>query len=77
MVTSVLIVDDDEGFRRAAAELLEARGYRVVAEEATGEDALVRALELEPDAVLLWRAASSRSSTPTCSTARLCRLRRT
>jgi DNA-binding NarL/FixJ family response regulator len=53
MVTSVLIVDDDEGFRRAAAELLEARGYRVVAEEATGEDALVRALELEPDAVLL------------------------
>ena len=53
MAISVLIVDDDEGFRGAATELLNDRGYRVVGQAATAEDGLVRAVELEPDAVLL------------------------
>jgi DNA-binding NarL/FixJ family response regulator len=53
MTASVLIVDDDGGFRRAAAELLTGRGYHVVGEAASGDDALAHALELEPDAVLL------------------------
>ena len=50
---SVLIVDDDPGYRRVASELLGARGYRVVGEAASAREALVRADELGPDAVLL------------------------
>src|SRR5437763_1280050 len=53
MSTSVLIVDDDRGFRRAAAELLSGRGYRVVGCASTVEEALVRVAELGPDVVLL------------------------
>jgi DNA-binding NarL/FixJ family response regulator len=53
MATTVLIVDDDPGFRRVAAELLVDRGYRVVGEAGGVEEgfALVRAST--PDAVLL------------------------
>jgi DNA-binding NarL/FixJ family response regulator len=49
----VLIVDDQPVFRGAARELLEARGYRVVA-EADGMATALEALERDvPDAVLL------------------------
>jgi DNA-binding NarL/FixJ family response regulator len=53
MAVSVLIVDDDSGFRRAAAELLAGRGYRVVGQAANGNDALEDARELKPDAILV------------------------
>jgi DNA-binding NarL/FixJ family response regulator len=53
MAVSVLIVDDDDGFARAAAELLQSRGYRVVGRAATVEEARAFALRLEPESILL------------------------
>jgi CheY-like chemotaxis protein len=53
MESTVLIVDDDPEFRRIAAELLAARGYRVVGEAATAAEGLTLASALRPDAVLL------------------------
>jgi DNA-binding NarL/FixJ family response regulator len=53
MAISVLIVDDDGSFRRAAAELLADRGYHVVGEASSTDEAIALAVELEPDAVLL------------------------
>jgi DNA-binding NarL/FixJ family response regulator len=53
MPPTVLIVDDHAGFRRAARAILEAEGYRVVAESATGGDALEAADRLRPAVVLL------------------------
>jgi DNA-binding NarL/FixJ family response regulator len=49
----VLIVDDHPGFRWAARELLEARGYAVAGEASCAVGALEAAERLEPDAVLL------------------------
>jgi DNA-binding NarL/FixJ family response regulator len=49
----VLIVDDQPVFRRAARELLEARGYAVVGEAGCAAAALAAAEQLEPDAILL------------------------
>jgi DNA-binding NarL/FixJ family response regulator len=53
MPTTVLIVDDHAGFRRAARRLLEAEGYDVTGESATGGEALEAAARLEPEVVLL------------------------
>ncbi len=53
MSVSVLLVDDDASYRRVASELLDARGYRVVGCAATAREALLRADELGPDAILL------------------------
>ena len=53
MEISVLIVDDDDDFGRAAAELLADRGYRVLGQATTAAEALARCDELDPDAVLL------------------------
>jgi DNA-binding NarL/FixJ family response regulator len=50
---TVLIVDDHAGFRHAARALLEADGYRVVGESATGGEGLAAAERLRPDLVLL------------------------
>jgi DNA-binding NarL/FixJ family response regulator len=50
---TVLIVDDHAGFRRAARQLLEAEGFEVIAESATGGDALEAAGRLHPQLVLL------------------------
>jgi DNA-binding NarL/FixJ family response regulator len=50
---TVLIVDDHPGFRRAARALLEAEGYLVIAESATGGEALEAAGRLHPQLVLL------------------------
>ena len=50
---TVLIVDDHAGFRRVAREILEADGYRVIAESATGYDALEAAARVRPELVLL------------------------
>jgi DNA-binding NarL/FixJ family response regulator len=53
MLPTVLIVDDHAGFRRAARLLLEAEGYRVVGESATGGEALEAAQRTQPSIVLL------------------------
>jgi two-component system invasion response regulator UvrY len=52
--TAVLIVDDQAPFRSAARALVRLmRGWSVVAEAETGEDALRLAAELRPDVVLM------------------------
>jgi DNA-binding NarL/FixJ family response regulator len=53
MPVTVLIVDDHAGFRRAARALLEAEGYEVIAESATGGEALAAADRAQPALVLL------------------------
>jgi DNA-binding NarL/FixJ family response regulator len=53
MAKTVLIVDDHPSFRASARYMLEADGYEVVGEAATGSSALTAARELRPDVVLL------------------------
>ena len=53
MTRTVLIVDDHAGFRAGARALLEASGYRVLGEAATGQDALTETARLRPEVVLL------------------------
>ena len=53
MGKTVLIVDDHPSFRASARRMLEADGYEVVGEAATGSSALDAARELRPDVVLL------------------------
>ena len=53
MRSTVLIVDDDPGFRAAVRGLLEAVGWAVVGEAADGLEALASARDLAPDLVLL------------------------
>jgi DNA-binding NarL/FixJ family response regulator len=50
---TVLIVDDHEGFRHAARELLEADGIQVIGEAADGESAITESARLRPQLVLL------------------------
>ena len=50
---TVLIVDDHADFRRSARALLEADGFEVVGEAATGEEALRAVAALRPRIVLL------------------------
>jgi two-component system response regulator AlgR len=50
----VLIVDDQEPFRRAMASVVaETDGFAVVGSAASGEDSLVAAAELRPELVLM------------------------
>jgi DNA-binding NarL/FixJ family response regulator len=51
--TSVLIVDDHAAFRAAAARMLEAAGFAVVGEAATGAEAIAAVAECSPELVLL------------------------
>jgi DNA-binding NarL/FixJ family response regulator len=53
MPQTVLIVDDHAGFRLAARAVLEADGFAVVAESATGLDAIEAVQRFQPDLVLL------------------------
>jgi DNA-binding NarL/FixJ family response regulator len=53
MATTVLIVDDHDGFRASARTLLERQGVEVVGEAHDGGTALAAAGELEPELVLL------------------------
>jgi len=53
MATTVLIVDDNRGFRAWARVLLERAGYKVAAEAADGASAIAAALESTPEVVLL------------------------
>ena len=50
----ILIADDHETFRRSLRSLLESRSdWRVCAEAADGEEAVVKAVQLRPDIVLM------------------------
>jgi CheY-like chemotaxis protein len=51
--TSVLIVDDHDGFRESATALLESEGFDIVAAVAGGVDALAAVDSLRPEVVLL------------------------
>ena len=53
MAVSVLIVDDDASFIRIATGLLRDRGYSVVGHANSAEEAMARAAELKPNAILL------------------------
>lgn len=53
MGTRVLIVDDHDGFRTQARELLEAAGYEIVGEAVSASSALNVANTVHPDVVLL------------------------
>lgn len=53
MSRRVLIVDDQEGFRAVARELLSSWGFDVVGEAADGLSAVDEAVRLHPDVVLL------------------------
>ena len=50
---TILIIDDHHGFRLQARALLEAEGFRVLAEAADGTSGLDAARLLRPDLVLL------------------------
>jgi DNA-binding NarL/FixJ family response regulator len=51
--STILIVDDDVPFCRAAAELLADRGFRVLGYAATARDAVAESRRLRPDGILL------------------------
>lgn len=53
MSVSVLVVDDDDGFRSLARRILEGEGMTVAGEAGTVEQALELAWELRPRAVLV------------------------
>lgn len=54
MTVRVLIVDDQEPFRRAAKLVVEAtEGFEVVGEAETGEQSVELARDLDPDLVLM------------------------
>src|SRR5262245_33749141 len=53
MRTRILMVDDHGGFRKRLRALLEAEGFDVVAEAATGSDAVEMAADLRPDVALV------------------------
>ena len=53
MAHTVLIVDDHPGYRAAARTVLEADGFEVVGETATGLEAVSEAARLRPQIVLL------------------------
>jgi DNA-binding NarL/FixJ family response regulator len=52
-VTTVLIVDDHEGFRGTARALLESEGFDVVGEAADGASAIAAARSLRPEVMLI------------------------
>jgi len=55
----VLVVDEDESTLRTLTDVLTTRGYSVL--EARGEDLLARAIELQPDIIMLSSVSSARA----------------
>ena len=62
----MLIVDDNAAFRSAARAVLEAGGYRVVAEVGNGAAAVTVAARLRPDVVLLDIGLPDQDGFTTC-----------
>lgn len=52
-VSRILIVEDDEIIRNLITTMLERKGYAVAGQISSGEEAIVKAAELEPDLVLM------------------------
>jgi len=52
-IPRILIVEDDEIICNLITTMLERRGYSVVGRISSGEEAIVKAAELEPDLVLM------------------------
>jgi two-component system, NarL family, nitrate/nitrite response regulator NarL len=50
---TIVIVDDNAGFRASARRVLEDEGYRVLAEAADGSSGLQAALEAHPEVALI------------------------
>jgi two-component system KDP operon response regulator KdpE len=63
--THILVVDDEEQIRRALKSILSTRGY-VLAMAATGEEALLKAIDAPPDLVVLDLALPDRSGIEVC-----------
>ena len=53
MATTVLVVDDHQGFRDCARRMLEQQGFEVVGEAADGASAIVAAEHLRPRLALV------------------------
>jgi len=53
METTVLVVDDHEGFRASVRKLLEAEGFAVIGEAADAATGIAAARALRPEVVLL------------------------
>ncbi len=62
---TILVVDDEPQLRRALESVFGQRGYDVVL-AASGEDALVRAAEREPDLIVLDLMLPGMSGIETC-----------
>jgi two-component system KDP operon response regulator KdpE len=63
--TRILVVDDEEQIRRALKSILSTRGY-VLEMAATGEEALLKAIDAPPDLVVLDLALPDRSGIDVC-----------
>jgi len=63
--TRILVVDDEEQIRRALKAILSTRGY-VLEMAATGEEALLKAIDAPPDLVVLDLALPDRSGIDVC-----------
>ncbi len=53
MTKSILVVDDNSLVRRAVTRMLEAGNLKVCGEAVDGRDAIDRAMELQPDLIIL------------------------
>jgi two-component system KDP operon response regulator KdpE len=63
--TRILVVDDEEQIRRALRSILSSRGY-VLEMAASGEDALLKAIDAPPDLVVLDLMLPDRSGIDVC-----------
>jgi two-component system phosphate regulon response regulator PhoB len=63
--THILVVDDEEQIRRALKSILSTRGYTLDM-AATGEDALIKAIDSPPDLVVLDLMLPDRSGIEVC-----------
>jgi two-component system, OmpR family, KDP operon response regulator KdpE len=63
--THILVVDDEEQIRRALKSILSTRGYALEM-AATGEDALIKAIDTPPDLVVLDLMLPDRSGIEVC-----------
>jgi two-component system KDP operon response regulator KdpE len=63
--TRILVVDDEEQIRRALRSILSSRGYSLEM-AATGEEALLKAIDVPPDLVVLDLMLPDRSGIDVC-----------